>query len=350
MFKKINDWLESVFYNSDINKLLAVTAVGTVFIWLFAEEIAPLFGGLLIAYLLEGVVQRMRRLGVSRAGASGVLVLLFATTMFILLGLLPLFFLQLRGVIDLLPDMQGALMGGAKAINAYLPSGMEFMMGDDNIATGLMSVRDDIGKFILDHSASIAVNVFSLFLYLVLLPLLVFFLLKDKEVLLGALNHYVPASPIFGELWKSMDEQFGSYVRGKFIEAAILGVISWVAFKMFDMNYAFTLAMLMALSVFVPFVGAIAVTFPVLALGYIQFGGEAEFYWLILVYTIIQAFDGQILVPLLFSEVVKLHPVAIFTAIIFFGGIWGVWGVFFAIPLASIVKSVLLVIDARRTV
>ena len=55
----------------------------------------------------------------------------------------------------------------------------------------------------------------------------------------------------------------------------------------------------------------------------------------------IQAFDGIVLVPLLFSEAVSLHPVAIIVAILFFGGIWGFWGVFFAIPLATVVKAVL---------
>ena len=58
-------------------------------------------------------------------------------------------------------------------------------------------------------------------------------------------------------------------------------------------------------------------------------------------YAVIQALDGNLLVPLLFSEVVNLHPVAIILAILFFGGLWGFWGIFFAIPLATFVKAVL---------
>ena len=58
-------------------------------------------------------------------------------------------------------------------------------------------------------------------------------------------------------------------------------------------------------------------------------------------YSVIQAIDGVVLVPLLFSEAVNLHPVSIIIAILFFGGLWGFWGVFFAIPLATVVKSVL---------
>ena len=62
---------------------------------------------------------------------------------------------------------------------------------------------------------------------------------------------------------------------------------------------------------------------------------------MIIAYAIIQALDGNLLVPLLFSEVVNLHPVAIILAILVFGGLWGFWGIFFAIPLATLVKAVL---------
>ena len=62
--------------------------------------------------------------------------------------------------------------------------------------------------------------------------------------------------------------------------------------------------------------------------------------WLMLAYLIIQALDGNVLVPLLFSEVVNLHPVAIIFAVLVFGGLWGFWGVFFAIPLATLFKAV----------
>jgi putative permease len=101
------------------------------------------------------------------------------------------------------------------------------------------------------------------------------------------------------------------------------------------------LAVLMGLSVIIPYVGATLVTFPVLGVAYLQWGLELdEFMYLVIAYSIIQALDGVVLVPLLFSEAVNLHPVAIIVAILFFGGLWGFWGVFFAIPLATVVKSV----------
>jgi putative permease len=72
-----------------------------------------------------------------------------------------------------------------------------------------------------------------------------------------------------------------------------------------------------------------------------QFGWGGEFAMVMVAYGTIQFVDGNILVPLLFSEAVNLHPVVIITAILLFGGLWGFWGVFFAIPLATLLNAVL---------
>ena len=111
--------------------------------------------------------------------------------------------------------------------------------------------------------------------------------------------------------------------------------------SMMDLNYAMLLAVFMGLSVIIPYVGATLVTFPVLGVAFFQWGMGADFAYLVIAYTIIQSFDGVVLVPLLFSEAVNLHPIAIIVAILFFGGLWGFGGVFFAIPLATLVQAVI---------
>lgn len=141
-------------------------------------------------------------------------------------------------------------------------------------------------------------------------------------------------------IWSEMDVQFANYVRGKAIEILIVGIASFIAFLILDLNYAALLALLVGLSVLIPYIGATVVTLPVLLVGYMQWGYSPDFLWLFVVYGTIQLIDGNMLVPLLFSEVVNLHPVAIIVAVLLFGGIWGFWGVFFAIPLATLVKAV----------
>ena len=132
-----------------------------------------------------------------------------------------------------------------------------------------------------------------------------------------------------------------NYMRGKLIEIIIIGTASTIAFITLGLNYPVLLGVLVGFSVLVPYVGATIVTLPVLLVALFQFGTSAEFGYVMIAYAIIQALDGNLLVPLLFSEAVNLHPVTIIIAVILFGGLWGFWGVFFAIPLATLVKAVL---------
>ena len=144
------------------------------------------------------------------------------------------------------------------------------------------------------------------------------------------------------DIGRQMNLQIAKYVRGKGIEIVIVGLVSYVAFAWFDLNYTALLALLVGLSVIVPYVGATLVTVPVLLVALLQFGITTEFYWVVGLYLVIQILDGNVLVPVLFSEAVDLHPVAIIIAILVFGGLWGVWGVFFAIPLATVVNVLLV--------
>ena len=108
------------------------------------------------------------------------------------------------------------------------------------------------------------------------------------------------------------------------------------------------LAVVVGLSVIIPYIGATVVTFPVLLVGWFQWGWGGEFITLTVAYLVIQALDGNVLVPLLFGEVVSLHPIAIIVAILVFGGLWGFWGVFFAIPLATLVNAIMRAWPARH--
>jgi putative permease len=125
------------------------------------------------------------------------------------------------------------------------------------------------------------------------------------------------------------------------LEIIVVGLVCYAAFSWMGLNYAALLALCVGLSVIIPYIGAAMVTLPVAMVGFFQWGMSSEFYALCAVYLIIQALDGNVLVPLLFSEAVNLHPVAIILAVLFFGGIWGLWGVFFAIPLATMIKAII---------
>jgi putative permease len=142
-------------------------------------------------------------------------------------------------------------------------------------------------------------------------------------------------------VWHEVDAQIGNYVRGKVLEILIVWIVTYLVFALLGLPFAMLLSMLVGFSVIIPYIGAAVVTIPVALVALIAFGLSAQFWYVMIAYAIIQALDGNVLVPILFSEVVDLHPVAIITAVLVFGGIWGFWGVFFAIPLATLVNAVL---------
>ena len=145
-----------------------------------------------------------------------------------------------------------------------------------------------------------------------------------------------------------MDRQIGNYIRGKIIQISIVAVANSLVFLYFELDYAILLAVIIGISVIIPYIGAVIVTFPLILVGYLQWGFSSTLTYMLASYFIVQALDGNLLVPILFSNAVNLHPVAIIVAILFFGSIWGMWGVFFAIPLATLVRTVLMVWPVAR--
>ena len=174
------------------------------------------------------------------------------------------------------------------------------------------------------------------------MPLIVFFTLKDKPLLQEWARGFMPhRSQLAEKVWNEADTKIANYIRGKFLEILIVWLVSYVTFALMGLNYAVLLSFLVGVSVIIPFVGAVVVTLPIALIAYFQWGFTAKLGYLLVAYQIIQILDGNVLVPLLFSEVVDLHPLAIIISVLFFGGLWGIWGVFFAIPLAALVQAVL---------
>jgi putative permease len=256
------------------------------------------------------------------------------------LGLLPLVWRQLVSLAGEMPRMleQGRQFLGV--LPARYPDLISAVQLNQLTALAKAEIAE-VGQMILTRSVASIPGILTVLVYLILIPMLVFFFLKDKQQLLDWAGSFLPRErPLLRRIWAEMNVQFANYARGKVLEIIIVGAISYAAFAWMGLNYAALLGLAVGLSVIIPYIGAALVTLPVAMVGFFQWGMTSEFYYLCAVYLIIQALDGNVLVPLLFSEAVNLHPVAIILAVLFFGGIWGLWGVFFAIPLATLIKAI----------
>jgi putative permease len=329
--------------NSQAVSLAIILIVSFGLIYSLADLLMPVFASIVLAYLLEGVVGKLESLKLPRLAAVYLVFSCFMACLGVLLFyLMPIVSEQAVELVQHIP----AIMYSLQDEILRLPQTYPKFISEHKIQDILFTIQNELltyGHNMLSYSAASVMGLVSALIYLFLVPMMVFFFLKDKQLLINWFLQFLPEERNLSvRVWEEIDMQISNYIRGKFAEVLILWFISYITYKTMGLNYAMLLSVFMGLQVIIPYVGATLVTFPVLGVAYFQWGFSGDqFLYILIAYSIIQALDGVILVPVLFSEAVNLHAVAIVVAILFFGGLWGFWGVFLAIPLATVVKAVL---------
>ena len=341
MLEEINNLFRKIFSNEEtlVFALLLTGAFLTLFF--LGNILTPFLISIIFAYLLVGMQTRLEGYGLKSSIALFLtfsFFLLLGITLMVWLG--PLVYQQLQSLILEVPKWVNAFMVFVQNVPEQYPD----LVSSDQITAFLQTLSGQITAISQDFlKASIAgiQNTVSIAINLILLPILVFFFLFDREsIIAGCLSILPKKRAMLKKVWTEMDGQLSNYARGKAIEIVIVGLAAAILFMYFDLQYIALLSVLVGFSVLIPFLGAFIVTLPVAAVGLLQFGLTFDFWLLIGAYLVLQILDGNLLVPLLFSDAVKLHPVIIMLAVFVFGSLFGFWGVFFAIPIATLIKAI----------
>ena len=338
----ITDWFKHHFSNPQVVFLTLLLLIISAIIFLFGNILGPVFASVVLAYVLEGLVKRIQFLGVNRILAVSVVFILFVFALFaVMLWLIPLLTAQISQLVQQIPQ----ILHSGQAALLQLPERYPDLVSEEQIKQVIRLIGNEItifGQKLVAFSVSSFKNIVTILIFLIVMPILVFLFLKDKDRIIGWFTHFMPSDrQLTNKIWRESNAQFSNYIRGKFFEIMVVTIISAITFVWLELQYAALLAVAVGLSVLVPYVGAAVVTIPVLLIGWFQWGWSWDFGYVAIAYFVIQALDGNLLVPWLFSEVVNMHPVAIIVAVLFFGGLWGIWGVFFAIPLATLVQAII---------
>jgi len=342
MLKVVKSWVHRYFSDEEALVLFLLLTILFVLVLSFGGMLGPVFVGLILAFIMQGIVAQLRKYRVPHLLAVSIVFILFLGLLFaVIFLLLPLIWNQLSNLFAEFPRM----LNDGQDILLGLPEKYPQLISEAQIKDWIVVARNhtkELGQWVVSYSLSSILNLVGFIIYLVIVPILVFFFLKDRVVILDWFSSMLPRERrLLSQIWVEMNQQIANYIRGKAIEIVLVGAVTYIAFSLMGLNYAALLAILVGLSVIIPYIGAAVITIPVALIGIFQWGWSTEFFYLMLVYGIIQTLDGNLLVPFLFSEVVNLHPVAIIIAVLFFGGLWGLWGVFFAIPLATLIKAIL---------
>jgi putative permease len=338
----LTSWFKRTFADPQVVILGIVLVAAIATVAGLGRMLAPVFASIVIAYLLEAAVIRLQKIGVSRLASVSLVFLLFLAGLFFLLfGLVPMLTRQLTQLVQQLPNY----ITQGQELLLQLPQRYPQLVSEDQIQQLIGSVGNEValaGQQFLTWSLASVGNVMGLLVLLVLVPVLVFFLLKDKSLLIDWFKSFLPVERhLVSSVWADVEAQIANYVRGKAGEIVIVGAVSYITFVSLGLQYSALLATMVGFSVLIPYIGAAVITLPIAFVAYFQWGWGWDFGTVMIAYAVIQALDGNVLVPLLFSEALNLHPVAIIVAILIFGGLWGFWGIFFAIPLATVVQAVL---------
>jgi len=336
MFKFFKDWYNTHLTEPNQASFALIILFTILILYILVETVAPILVAIILAYMLEGLVQRFLDYAEVQRKSAVILVYSFFIAIFLSLIflLLPAMLDQLSVLLKSLPKM--VEKGKEMAAGIFSPEQL------DNIFIALNTEMSSLGKSVVSYSLSSAGDIFETIIYIFIVPILIFFILYDKENIFIWFKKFFPEKlDLSRKASKELDLKIGNYIRCKFIEIVIVWAASFVIFIMLGLKYSLLLSFICGVSVIIPYIGAFAATIPIILVGYFQWGTSSEFWYVIIGHLIIQVVDGNIIVPILFSDAVNIHPLAILIAILFFGSIWGLWGVFFAIPLAVFLNTLI---------
>ncbi|MDN3650262.1 AI-2E family transporter [Reinekea marina] len=346
LYRVINDFFHRYFSDEEAVILFFLFVIFFSLVYLFGKVLTPLFAAVIISYLLSPLIDKIESFKIPHSLAvTLVFMSFFGIVTISLLILIPSLVRQVSSLVADLPRMMAMIQIELGNLPEKFPDMFsEEIVGQWVTSFDLRKIGQQFSAWlpdVLSFSLNTIPSLVSFMVYAIVVPLMVFFILKDRQQLWGSFKSVLPEQRrLMNQIALEMNGQIANYIRGKAVEILIVGGVSFITLQLLGLEYAALLGVLIGLSVLVPYIGAIFVTIPVFAAGVMQWGFNSDLYSVLIAYLIIQMLDGNVLVPLLFSEAVNLHPVSIIVAVIIFGGIWGFWGVFFAIPLATLVKAI----------
>lgn len=341
MKKFIQNWFKRYFSDTQVIILVLLLFIGFILVILLGHMLLPVFVAVVIAYLLDGIVCRLQRLKIPRSIAVSLVSLIsLALVLALIIGLLPRISYQITQFIQEFPNM---VAEGQKEL-LLLQEKYPAFISQERISQIFAYLGSDItriGQYVLSVSMSSVRGIIEILVYLVLVPFLVFFFLKDKHLIFQWIGDLLPEErTLTVRVWNEVNQQISNYIRGKIWEIIIVWAATYVTFFFIGLQFSMVLALFVGLAVLIPYIGATVMIIPITLIGFFQWGLDLHLAYVLISYGIIHALDGNLLAPLLLSEVVHLHPVAVIVAILVFGGLWGIWGLILAIPLATLVHSV----------
>jgi predicted PurR-regulated permease PerM len=330
------------------DKLLSILVILAVFFWLIyliRSVLTPFILSLVIAYFLDPLVDRLcHKCKLSRVAATSLIMGLFITILVVLCSfLLPVIYAQLLALIAAIPEYCQALVNDfypkiADSLNRVgfkIDSDFSHILANQEVAGKFVNLSQNLFNNAI-HSSAFLVNIVSL---VFITPILVFYLLKDWDILVGKINNYLPrtVSSTVKKIAADVDRTLSGYVRGQFNVCLILGLIYSSLLSFSGLDFGFLIGFLTGLFSFIPYVGMFAGVTVAITLALFQWGFDGGHILIVLLIFIFgQIVESNFLTPKLIGEKIGLHPVWLIFGLFVCGALFGFVGVLVAVPLTAI--------------
>jgi predicted PurR-regulated permease PerM len=321
---------------------LAAFGVLIALVIVLRDVLMPFVAGLVLAYLLDPLADRLERLGIGRLGASLVILVVFVLLFVaVLVVVVPLLGTQLVAFLERAPGYVTRLQTLLTEQGAPL---LERIGGNKVLADVQKSLGDVVGKGaswlggVLSSIWSGGQALIGIMSLLVVTPVVAFYLLLDWDSMIAKIDSWVPAAQrdTVRELARQMDQAVSGFLRGQTLVCLILGCIYAVGLFMIGLNFGVLIGISAGLLSFIPYIGSLLGLVVAVGVAIAQFWPDWSIVGLVLaVFVVGQFIEGNILAPKLVGETVGLHPVWLMFALLAAGSLFGFLGLLLAVPVAA---------------
>jgi predicted PurR-regulated permease PerM len=307
-----------------------------VFLWFFGDVLLPFIVGGAIAYFLDPVADRLERAGLSRVAATTVISLMALLAVILLvLAVIPTLVGQLTALINSAPEM-------ARRTQAFLMERFPDLADETSV---VRQTLQDIGIAIQERGGQLAggilssaIGLVSIVVFIVVVPVVAFYLLLDWDRMVGLIDGMLPRdhAPTVRRLAGEIDVVLAGFVRGQLSVCLLLGTYYMIALMLAGLNYGLVVGAIAGAITFIPYVGSLVGGMLAIGLALFQFWGDWTSIAIVAaVFASGQFIEGNILTPKLVGKSVGLHPVWLLFALSAFGSAFGFVGMLVAVPVAA---------------
>ena len=327
--------------------VLALVVAGGWLLYLLAPVLTPFLMSALLAYLGDPLVDRLQRMGMSRTlGVLTVFGIMFVTGILALVVLLPMLSHQAVAFLNNIPEALDWLHKQVAPRVAALVGSEVVSIDIEGLRTAIVDHWRQVGSVAGRVMSSLGRSgqvVLGWLTYLLLIPVVTFYLLRDWDHLVAAVRDLLPqrAAPTIGRLATEIDAVLAQFLRGQLTVMLVLAAIYVSGLWIVGLDLAFVIGITAGLLSFVPYLGVIVGVAAAVVAAFLQFHDIAHLIGVAAVFTVGQVLEGMVLSPLLVGDRIGLHPVAVIFAVMAGGQLFGFFGVLVALPVAAVVVVLL---------